>query len=97
MQIGGLNNYRMFQVGTNHSMTGMQEKSGHHLKVSDMFGPQCKVTLSREGKKLSKESAQETPRSFMAASTGRLLLREQQQFTRVNHNEKGKTGNDEWL
>ncbi|HBV82468.1 MAG TPA: hypothetical protein DEB74_06665 [Lachnospiraceae bacterium] len=79
MQIGGLNNYRMFQVGTNHSMTGMQEKSGHHLKVSDMFGPQCKVTLSREGKKLSKESAQETPRSFMAASAGRLLLREQQQ------------------
>lgn len=79
MQIGGLDNYRMFQVGTNHSTTWMQEKSQHHLKMPDLFGPQCKVTISREGKKLSKESAQEKPRSSMAASAGRLLMREQQQ------------------
>lgn len=79
MQIGGLDNYRMFQVGTNYSMTWMQEKSQHHLKMPDIFGPQCKVTISHEGKKLSKESAQETPRSSMAASAGRLLMREQQQ------------------
>lgn len=79
MQIGGLDNYRMFQVGTNHSMTWMQEKSQHHLKMPDLFGPQCKVTISREGKKLSKESAQENQRSSMASSAGRLLMREQQQ------------------
>lgn len=79
MQIGGLDNYRRFQVGTNYSMTWMQEKSQHHLKMPDIFGPQCKVTISHEGKKLSKESTQETPRSSMAASAGRLLMREQQQ------------------
>lgn len=79
MQIGGLDNYRMFQIGTNQKMTWMQEKSQHHLKAPDMFGPQCKVTLSGEGKKLSRESTQETPTSFMAASAERLLMREQQQ------------------
>ncbi len=79
MQIGRFDNYRMFQIGTNHSTAWRKEQSQHHPMASDIFGPQCKVTLSREGKKLSRESAQEAPRNFMAASTERLLLREQQQ------------------
>lgn len=79
MQIGGIDHYRMFQVGRNPAANWMQGKSQHHLKVQDMFGAQCKVTISREGKKLSKESIQETPKNSMAASAGRLLMREQQQ------------------
>lgn len=79
MQIGGIDYYRMFQVGRNPAANWMQGKSQYHLKVQDMFGAQCKVTISREGKKLSKESTQETPKNSMAASAGRLLMREQQQ------------------
>lgn len=79
MQIGGIDHYRMFQVGRNPAANWMQGKSQYHLKVQDMFGAQCKVTISREGKKLSKESAQETQKNSMAASAGRLLMREQQQ------------------
>lgn len=52
MQIGVLNSYKMFQVGTNYSTAWTQKKSQHHLKNPDMYGAQCKVTISREGKKI---------------------------------------------
>lgn len=89
MQIGVLNSYKMFQVGTNYSTAWTQKKSQHHLKNPDMYGAQCKVTISREGKKLSKESTQETSGSFMKASAGRLLMREQQQ---AESNKKESSG-----
>lgn len=47
--------------------------------ADNVFGAQCRVTISREGRKLSERMKAQEPESFTAAGAGRLLLRQQRQ------------------
>lgn len=43
---------------------------------NNMFAPQCKVTISKEGKKLSSQQAQKPQRSSQSTAAQRMLLRQ---------------------
>lgn len=78
MQLNMINTYRNLQVGNHNPAAWMRGKTQQTAKAQDVFGAQCKVTISREGRKLSKED-QDGVRSFSAGSAERLLLRAQEQ------------------
>lgn len=48
-------------------------------QAGDVFGAQCKVTISHEGRKKSEESKQPAARSVMETQMERMMLREQEQ------------------
>ena len=78
MQINMVNNYRSFQVQNHNPAAWMRGKVQQTAKAQDVFGAQCKVTISGEGRKLSRESESEA-KSFSAGSAERMLLRAQEQ------------------
>lgn len=78
MQINMVNNYRSFQVQNHNPTAWMRGKVQQTAKAQDVFGAQCKVTISGEGRKLSRESESEA-KSFSAGSAERMLLRAQEQ------------------
>lgn len=53
-----------------------------NTKSKDAFGANCKVTISKEGRKKSEQSKQPAARSIIESQTERLLLREQEQVER---------------
>lgn len=55
-----------------------------------VFGAQCRVTISREGRKLSGQMQTERPESFAAAGAERMLLRQQRQ-DETNRKEQSDT------
>ena len=63
----------------NYSLRAQRNKGTINPNINSVFGPQCKVTISREGRKLSEQSKAEEGRRFAAGSAERLLLREQRQ------------------
>lgn len=64
---------------TDNSLQTQRHKNTITLNNNSVFGPQCKVTISREGRKLSEQSSAEEAERFTAGSAERLLLREQRQ------------------
>lgn len=78
MQINMINNYRSFQVQNHNPAAWMRGHAQQTAKAQDVYGAQCKVTISSEGRKLSKESESEA-KSFSAGSAERMLLRAQEQ------------------
>lgn len=47
--------------------------------TESVFGAQCRVTISREGRKLSRQMNAAEPKSFTAAGAERILLRQQKE------------------
>ncbi|MDE6363042.1 MAG: hypothetical protein K2L86_02050 [Lachnospiraceae bacterium] len=79
MQLNMIGNYRSFQVQNHNPAAWMRGKVQQNAKAQDVFGAQCKVTISREGRKLSKESQEEAAGGFAVGSAQRRLLRTQEQ------------------
>lgn len=74
-----------------NNKTGTQAKNPFgSAKTGDMFGPQCKVTISREGRKKSAQEKERVAGNILEAQTGRLLMREQQR-TQENKDEVSGT------
>lgn len=69
---------------------GTGKKTGMGNVTGNMFGPECKVTISREGKRLSAQMKAQEPGSVTAAGTERLLLRQQKQDA-MNQKEQSDT------
>lgn len=74
----------------NYSLRAQRNKGTINPNINSVFGPQCKVTISREGRKLSEQSKAEESRRFAAGSAERLLLREQRQ-SEQSKNEQSDT------
>lgn len=78
--VNGFYNHLNFdmRVGNSNSLNHLR---GNVAKTNtgNVFGPQCKVTISREGRKLSEQMPESEPKRFTAVSTERLLLRQQKQ------------------
>lgn len=94
-------NARMAYVGNGFhagmGRSGMRIGSGSRLRAGatglgagSAFGAKCVVTISGEGRKLSAQMNAEKPKSFAAAGTERLLLREQRQ-AETNRKEQSDT------
>ena len=87
MQMNTINMLNGFHRNVNDSANfNMRVGNGNQpgpkvLKTSkgNVFGAQCKVTISREGRILSEQMKAAEPKRFTAASTERLLLRQQKQ------------------
>lgn len=88
MQINMIDNYRSFQVQNHSPAAWMRGKAQQTAKAQDVFGAQCKVTISGEGRKLSKESESEA-KSFSAGSAERMLLRAQEQKDKEQKEQTG--------
>lgn len=58
--------------------------------AGNVFGAQCKVTISREGRKLSEQMKPQERKSFAAAGMERLLIRQQEQ-AKMNEKEHSDT------
>lgn len=59
----------------------MRAKGQSAQNTGSTFGAQCKVTISREGKRLSGQSGTGTARSAQSIKAEKLLLRQQEQTT----------------
>lgn len=84
MQINMLNGFhRNVNDSANFNMrVGNGNPPGPNVlktSIGNVFGAQCKVTISREGRILSEQMKAAEPKRFTAASTERLLLRQQKQ------------------
>lgn len=79
MQLNMIDNYRSFQVQNHNPAAWLRGKAQQTAKAQDVFGAQCRVTISREGRKLSKESREEAAGGSAAGSAQRLLLRTKEQ------------------
>jgi len=75
--------------GANNSLQAQQQNT-IKPNTNSVFGPQCKVTISREGRKLSEQFRTEEAERFTAGGAERLLLREQRQ-SEQNKNEQSET------
>lgn len=62
------------RVGNSHAIDKLRAGG-----AGNVFGAQCSVTISREGRKLSAQMREQQPKSFAAAGAERLLLRQQRQ------------------
>ena len=56
MNMNMIDNYRSFQVQKYNPAALMRGKVQQTAKAQDVFGAQCKVTISREGRKMSEEA-----------------------------------------
>ncbi|MDE7477968.1 MAG: hypothetical protein K2M91_08460 [Lachnospiraceae bacterium] len=69
--------------GLNNSFLRQRCGKAVNADTTSPFGPQCKVTISHEGRKLSEQSKQDDAKketkSFTAARTEKLLIRQQEQ------------------
>lgn len=74
----------------NNNLPGQLRASAAQANTGNMFGPQCRVTISREGRKLSDQMKASEPKSFTAASAERFLLRQQKQ-DEMNRSEQSDT------
>lgn len=93
MQINDLTgNIMDLRVGKGSSGNLFAQQNGNAVKTNagSVFGPQCKVTISREGRKLSEQMKEPEPKSFTAAGTERMLLRQQRQ-DEMNKSEQSDT------
>lgn len=84
------------RVGANSLRSNMslrQNGNAVQTNAESVFGPQCKVTISREGRRLSEQSKSAEQKSFTAAATERLLLRQQKQ-NEADKNEQSDTINE---
>lgn len=70
-------NYDM-RIG-NGSLHSQLRTNAPKTNTGNVFGAQCKVTISREGRKLSGQMSKAEQKSVTATSTERLLLRQQKQ------------------
>lgn len=72
---------RMFTENNMHVTAGKaaQIKKQQLHAVGDNFGPQCRVTISREGRKLSEQSGTHTAKSAQSLKAEKILLRQQEQ------------------
>ena len=73
---------RMFAENNINVTSGrvMQEKRQSVQVPGSVFdGPQCKVTISKEGRRLSRESERQQTRSARELKTEKMMLREQEQ------------------
>ncbi len=66
------------RAGNNNSISLLRANAAK-TNAGSVFGAQCKVTISREGRKLSEQMKAAEPRSFTAANAERLLIRQQKQ------------------
>ncbi|MDE7417573.1 MAG: hypothetical protein K2N44_14940 [Lachnospiraceae bacterium] len=66
------------RVGYSNSISHLRANTTK-TNTGNVFGAQCKVTISREGRKLSDQMKASEPKRFTAASTERLLLRQHKQ------------------
>lgn len=79
MQINMANLNADMRVATNNHFTQRPGGKSGNQGAGNVFGAQCRVTISREGRKLSEESKQSSAQGVQAAQAERLLLREQKQ------------------
>ena len=78
--IGNYMNVRIGNGNLNNGLYTQRHKDATKTNAGSVFGPQCKVTISSEGRKLSEQLAVSEPKRFTAASgMERLLLRQQKQ------------------
>lgn len=70
----------------NNNFLRQQRSQSVNTETGNPFGPQCRVTISREGRKLSAQSKQNESNNMTAARSERLLLRQQEQ-TKESENE----------
>ncbi len=82
----GLHNQINLRVGG--SLPGRRHADA--VGTGNMSVPQCRVTISREGRMLSERMKAKEPGSFTAAGTERLLLRQQKQ-AEMNRREQSDT------
>lgn len=75
--IGNISNNKVNPLGKNPS---------GNTKQGSLFGPECIVSISHEGRKKSEQEKERTGVSAMESQTGRLLVREQRQ-TEENRDE----------
>jgi len=79
--VNGLNSFHNIQRSWNIDMRVGNHNTLHtnaaNTGIENMFGAQCKVTISREGRKLSEQMEVAKPKHFAAAGTEKLLLRQQ--------------------
>lgn len=73
------------RVGNSHAIDKLRAGG-----AGNVFGAQCSVTISREGRKLSAQMREQQPKSFAAAGAERLLLRQQRQ-DKMNQSEQSDT------
>lgn len=85
-------NHMNLRIGgeINNSLMTQRHKNTLKTNTSNVFGPQCRVTISQEGRKLSEQSKAGEAMSFTAGSTERLLLRQQKQAEQ-SRNEQSET------
>lgn len=84
MQIKGISaNDPGMTVGRNIQGSRNQARPGNNL-----FGPQCRVTISREGRRLSRQQAARTEQSARSVKTDR-MLRQQEEDARNENITKG--------
>ncbi len=83
MNMNMIDNYRSFQVQKYNPAALMRGKVQQTAKAQDVFGAQCKVTISREGRKMSEEAKTGT-KGVAAGVAERRLLRAQE------HRENGQ-------
>lgn len=80
MNITAANHINMrIENNINNSLQAQRNKTTISPNISSVFGPQCRVTISREGRKRSEQMQSEGAKHFAAGSAERLLLREQKQ------------------
>ncbi|MCI8973275.1 MAG: hypothetical protein HFH79_06735 [Lachnospiraceae bacterium] len=77
MNMNMIDNYRSFQVQKYNPAALMRGKVQQTAKAQDVFGAQCKVTISREGRKMSEEAKTGT-KGVAAGVAERRLLRAQE-------------------
>ena len=82
------NNFDM-RVGNSSSMSPLRANAAK-TNNGNMFGAQCRVTISREGRRLSGQMTAAAQKGFTAASAERLLLRQQKQ-DEMSKNEQADT------
>ncbi len=77
MNMNMIDNYRSFQVQKYNPAALMRGKVQQTAKAQDVFGAQCKVTISREGRKMSEEAKTGT-KGVAAGVAERRMLRAQE-------------------
>lgn len=78
------------RVGTNSLRGQLRTNSAN---AESVFGPQCRVTISREGRKLSSEMKAAEPKRVTSTGMERLLLR-QQRLNEMDKSEQADTINE---
>lgn len=64
-------------AGLMKTMPGVSEKRNQMRAEGSIFGPECRVTISREGRNLSRQQKAETGTDSRSVRAERMLLREQ--------------------